>query len=390
MTTTASWHRLAQHTLFYGWIGFLLSFLLFERTYLVNYFLWAGVLFPTLFVVRYADLKSYHRSLLINLWCVLILFLLASVFWSGEQTETFARYLKRAAYLYGFGLATFLVFDKRRDLDEQFFRWAPLIVAAAALLQIILFYSQHAFPERMTGPGRLSNPIHFGVVAAAVSIAALLQFGRLSRRMQVLTAAAILINCAAIYLCQSRGALLALVTTLVVSVLFIRRIFPALLVVLIGVAVLAFLLDPATLLERGVSFRTIIWQAQWERFWHCPALIGCGLGVDSGVVIDGQRFDNTHSLYLGWLLYGGFIGLAGYLVLLGGLIYEGVLLRSHAWTTLLLMGAASTVTSGDNILITPSPYWAVILIPMVAVLAKVAIAKAAQPVELGGAAEPAR
>jgi len=112
--------------------------------------------------------------------------------------------------------------------------------------------------------------------------------------------------------------------------------------------------------------------------------------VDSGVVIDGQRFDNTHSLYLGWLLYGGFIGLAGYLVLLGGLIYEGVLLRSHAWTTLLLMGAASTVTSGDNILITPSPYWAVILIPMVAVLAKVAIAKAAQPVELGGAAEPAR
>lgn len=373
-STIPAWRANAARFMTAGWWAFLISFLIMPESHLVNYVLWGGVLLPLILVVRVEDIAQYHRKLSVNLWWGLLIFLLLSFFWASFTPETsFSRYFKRLLYLYGFFLATYLSIRRDPRLVQQLFTWGAVTIAAAALLQMIVFYRSHDFPlTRLEGPGRLQNPIHFGVVAISLSIISVLRWQKLSHRWRALSTIALIINCSAVYLCQSRGALLAIICAALFCGFFNRRVLPAVLIVAVVVGSLSMLINPETLMERGLSLRPTIWSAQFERFEQCNALIGCGLGVDPGVTIDGRHYENSHSIYLGWLMYTGIVGLALYVMFLLRLLYLGIVQRHYELTILVLIGASSTLTAGDHVLVTPNPYWPVLWIPIALLLSQLA------------------
>ena len=373
-----NWRQWAIRALALGWVLFLVSFFFVERGSSSHKFLWVGVLLPLPFAITLQKLRQFHQSRLVNFWFLLLIYLLSSFLWADRRHNVeFYQLLKYAVYLYGYFLATFVVFESSPAIERELLRWAPIAIACIAMIQIVLFYQSHHFPnERMPGIGRLINPIHFGVVAAAFTLAGLLGFHRQPLALRIALILAAVVNCLAIYLCQSRAALLTIALLIPYSLLFSRRLLPFLLGGLAICFAIALSLDFNTLLERGLSLRPQIWAAQLARLNECYWLIGCGLGIEEKVAIGPSLNFNTHSVYLGWLLHGGVIGFGGYMIFLAALIFQGIRCGAHAWTLLTLVGMGATLTAGNHVLMKyPDQYWMVLIIPIAILLAKVASAK---------------
>jgi len=362
----------------YGTLAFLLAFLLVDKSFIVNDFFYVGMLAPAVFSIRWRDLRNYHSEPLVNAFYLLLVYLAVSSFWSTEPD--FLRYLKRLLYLYGLGLGCYLLAQRHQRHEDRIIRWWALILALSAVGAAVYFYRDHPFPEeRMVGIGRLYSPIYIPTVVLAYVAAAMLDWKCLERTWRCVLSGALVVGCALIYLCQSRSALLALMCVAIIfALLALRRqvVLPGL--ALSIVAGLALVFSPELLMERGTSFRIVIWQAALENFSHCHFLIGCGIGSESGTTWNGWYFPHQHSIFLGWLFYSGAIGLAGYLVFIGALLFRLRQLHEYRWILILGMGLGVSLTAANHLLITPNHNWLLLHIPFAMALAKLALARQAR------------
>lgn len=382
--TAANWRRgvSALDLLFWGFLVFLAGFLLPLSTKWFHNIYYALVLAPLLFAAKFDTLRNFHRSPLVNLWYALLAYQLLSYAWSLEYSADFVPLLKRLLYLYALGLAVFALLAAGRPLNRWVILAAPLAIALVALASMLWFYSQNSFPQaRFEASGRLSNPIFFGAAAAAFSAAALVNWRAQSRAYHLLLALAVAINLSAIYLTQSRSALLGLLICIAGLVLLSPRTRLLAVAAACVLGLLALVIDWQPLLARGLSYRPEIWLGQWQRMSEsCNLLVGCGLGVEPAVESASGRFDHPHSVYLAWLVYSGVLGLGGYLLAIG-LILRSALRdeRLLPWIAVLMVGLGVTVTDGDKLLESASPVWLLIHLPVAVLLAEHALGLLRQP-----------
>ncbi|OEC32919.1 O-antigen ligase [Pseudomonas cuatrocienegasensis] len=246
---------------------------------------------------------------------------------------------------------------------------------------ILSFYVLQGMPlnARLVGGGVLDHPILAAQVVGGLGI--LLWFLRRSLPAN-LQGWVWLLGCglclAFVVLSRSKGPMLAVVATLVLSCLWMpgRRIqiFSCLVVVGAASAILAF---PEFLLRGGLSYRPDLLRDAWTLFLQHPWLgLGAGAEYQLTVVQIGQVFEHAHNLFMHVLLQLGVPGLA-----LWGLMLAIVAMRAwraretiagRALCGLLCFSGLALLSDGVGPWIKPREEWFTVWLPVFLCLAQYA------------------
>lgn len=292
--------RWAQVWMTIGLLWFLLAIALAPTNKLYQQGLVAFLWLPAMVLawparIRLVELWQAQRWLCLAL-LGLALWSLISLFWS--QAEDPSREFKRLQYIAVF-LLFFPVFANARP--EQVIRvmqWGGLGLAVTALVAIIKFYwlNGNLWWARLEGLGELAHPILGGYVIGLAAVWMLHWIPR-TRGLQAIWLLAVAFLGIFVVLCQSRGAALALLLTLLAMPIWCRdrrsRVIAASALV---VAMLAFWLLEPLVLARGVSYRPQILMASLQMIAQHP-WGGLGLGADYKVFAEGLYFDHAHNLF---------------------------------------------------------------------------------------------
>lgn len=292
--------RWAQTWLAVGFVWFLVAIALAPSNKLYQQglvlFLWV----PTLILLWSA------RSVLVDIWntqralCVAILLLLAwavlSLLWSSavDLGREFKRLLYIATFLLFFPMLASVGFSRL----IQLLQWGGVGLGVAALLSIIQFYGVYgnSWVIRLYGIGQISHPI-LGAYVIGAAIIWMLHWPPQQRWFQVLWAVSLLCLGAFIVLCQSRGAALGLLISIVAMPLWSRdRRSCWIAAAAIVMAVFTFWMVHSLIMLRGTSFRPEIFQASLQIIAEHP-WAGLGIGGFYQVTAVGQVFEHTHNMF---------------------------------------------------------------------------------------------
>lgn len=299
--------------------------------------------------------------LLLLAWCGL------SVAWS--TTEASGREIKRLVYILVFLLAFPILAQLGQAQVRRLLQLGSGLLAVAALLSIILFYGMQGQPllARLAGIGEISHPI-LGAYVIGAAVLLLLYNVPALRAVQLGWVAALACLGAFVVLSQSRGAVLALVVTVVIAPLWFRdrhsRLFSLLAVVATG---LAFYEMYDVIAQRGSSFRPEIFGAVIHMISDHP---WTGLGMGSAYVVQtaGLQFDHSHNMFTHVALEAGLPGMvlwtAVWLFTLGeiirarGTLFGKILLGFWVYSTLAMQFDAASLTG------TPRAEWFISWLPV--------------------------
>lgn len=300
-----------------------------------------------------------------------VLLLLA---WSGlslawSPAEEPMRELKRLLYILVFLLAFPLLAQLGQARIRQLLLLGSALLAIAALVSIIKFYGVQRVPLlfRLAGIGEISHPILGAYVIGSAVLLMLYEPPR-RRGLQVLWLAALACLGAFAMLSQSRGAVLALVITVVMAPLWFRdrhsRVFSVLALLATG---LAFLAVYDVIAQRGSSYRPEIFHAVVQMIAAHP-WTGLGLGAAYEVSAVGMHFDHTHNMFTHVAVEMGLPGMLlwvmvwlftlGEIVRARGTLLGKVLLGFWVYSTLAMQFDAASLTG------TPRAEWFISWLPV--------------------------
>lgn len=270
-----------------------------------------------------ADLAALWRSPLLRAAAVFYLYLGATLLWADEISATAVRgYAWRMTGFLLFITFTAHLAAKPGMLGRVPFLGAVLLSTAVALISMGLHVgAAYTDPHRLTALA-WRGPNSVGAVFGAIAAGALawsLGRGTPPPERLVSTGAAILLATATL-LTMSRASIVAMTAGVVVAAVCARA-WRLVLACAVGLAALAALLlvDPALLgglIERGSSFRPVIWENYLnqilERPWFGYSIIHDG----ETLLPDGRIVRGAHNIYLEALMFGGIPALLGLLALL--------------------------------------------------------------------------
>ncbi|PCJ90217.1 MAG: hypothetical protein COA46_11875 [Porticoccaceae bacterium] len=364
-----------DYFLLFGFAAFLSSFMVLDNWKSVNNVFYGLVLLPLVFCCSRKQLIRMHRSWLVNLFFLFILYLVASSFWSSSfSMDVFFRYMKRAFYIYGFFVAVFVLVDDFTRFSQSVINYFAPVLLCFSVICLVVFYQEHDFPRaRLLGQGVLTHPTFLSVVLLAYLGAFLWGFFDHFRAHGWIAAFSFIIGITVLILSQSRSSFVALIAMVVVALLIDKKssrfYFLSICLIVLAGAVSYYM---GLLTNRGMSWRPEIWSSVLERVGGCGMWFGCGYGgwESETVVVADMKFDHAHSMYLGQFFYGGVVALVSYICLLVGFLFHGLRVRSAIpWVLVLTAGVFVTLTEGNKLLITPSPIWLVLFLPMAMILA---------------------
>lgn len=304
------------------------------------------------------------------LWLSVVLLLA----WSGlslawSPAEDPGREVKRLIYILVFLLAFPLLAQLGMARIRQLVQVGSALLAVAALVSIINFYGlkgQHLL-ARLAGIGEISHPI-LGAYVIGSAVLFLLYEPPRQRGMQLLWLAALVCLGAFAMLSQSRGAILALVITVVIAPLWFRdrhsRVFSILAVLATS---LAFYVVYDLIAARGSSYRPEIFHAVFDMISAHP-WTGLGLGADYDVFAVGKKFDHSHNMFTHVAVEMGLPGMLlwvmvwlftlGEIVRARGTLFGKVLLGFWVYSTLAMQFDAASLTG------TPRAEWFISWLPV--------------------------
>ncbi|MFJ4457984.1 O-antigen ligase family protein [Pseudomonas sp. NPDC089392] len=317
------------------------------------------------------------RAVLVQAWkrqpalwlSVLLLFAWSGLSLTWSPTEDLGREIKRLIYILVFLLAFPLLAQLGLARIRQLMLIGSALLAVAALVSIINFYGlkgQHLL-ERLEGIGEISHPI-LGAYVIGSAVLFLLYLPPRQRGMQLLWLAALVCLGAFATLSQSRGAILALVVTVVIAPLWFRdrhsRVFSILAVLATG---LAFYLAYDLIAARGSSYRPEIFYAVFHMIAAHP-WAGLGLGADYDVIAAGMQFDHSHNMFTHVALEIGLPGMLlwvmvwlftlGEIVRARGTLFGKLLLGFWVYSTMAMQFDAASLTG------TPRAEWFISWLPV--------------------------
>jgi len=330
-------------------------------------FLWL----PTLVMAwsaRHVIVQAWRRQP--ALWGSVLLLLAwsgLSLFWSAAQDP--GREAKRLLYILVFLLAFPLLAQLGLARIRQLLLAGSALLAIAALVSVIHFYGVLGKPlvARLEGIGEISHPI-LGAYVIGAAVLFLLYEPPRQRGLQLLWLAAL--ACLGVFamLSQSRGAVLALVLTVIMAPLWFRdrhsRVFAMLAAIATG---LAFYLVYDLIAQRGSSYRPEIFHAVVDMIAARP-WTGLGLGAAYDVSAVGKHFDHTHNMFTHIAVEMGLPGMLLWIMVwlytLGEIIraratlFGKILLGFWVYSTLAMQFDAASLTG------TPRAEWFISWLPV--------------------------
>ena len=300
-----------------------------------------------------------------------VLLLLA---WSGLSltwsiAEDPGREVKRLLYILVFLLAFPLLAQLGQARIRQLLLAGSALLAIAALVSVIHFYGMQGKPwlARLQGIGEISHPI-LGAYVIGSAVLFLLYLPPRQRGLQLLWLAALACLGAFAMLSQSRGAVLALVLTVILAPLWFRdrhsRAFSILAATATG---LAFYLVYDLIAQRGSSYRPEIFHAVVDMIAAHP-WTGLGLGAAYDVSAVGKHFDHTHNMFTHIAVEIGLPGMVlwvlAWLYTLGEIVrardtlFGKILLGFWVYSTLAMQFDAASLTG------TPRAEWFISWLPV--------------------------
>lgn len=292
--------RWAQTWLAIGFLWFLVAIALAPSNKIYQQGLVLFLWLPTLVLLWsgrdvLGELWRTQRGLCLS---VLLLFLWSALSLSWASGEEPGREFKRLLYIAFFLLFFPLLANAGFARLIQMLQWGGIGLAFAAAISIVQYYGVQGNPltYRMVGIGEISHPI-LGAYVIGAAIVWMLHWPPQQRWFQVLWAISLLCLGAFLVLCQSRGAALGLLITLVAMPLWCRDRRSCLISGgAISAAVLGFAFMYTQIMLRGTSYRPEIFQASVEMIAAHP-WTGLGLGSFYQVVVLGTPFDHTHNIF---------------------------------------------------------------------------------------------
>lgn len=233
------------------------------------------------------------------LWGALLLLMLwagLSLAWSPAAAPS--REVKRLIYILVFLMAFPLLAQAGLIRIRHLLQLGGGLLAIAALISIVRFYGVHGQPliGRLEGIGEISHPILGAYVIGAVVLIMLYQLPR-RRAAQVVWALSLICLGAFVVLSQSRGAVLALLITVVLAPLWFRDLHSRVIALLAVLATcVAFYLLYDLIAQRGASYRPEIFHSVLLMIGEHP-WTGLGLGAEYDVKAVGLLFDHSHNMF---------------------------------------------------------------------------------------------
>ncbi|TDF85240.1 O-antigen ligase [Pseudomonas sp. H9] len=292
--------RWAQTWLAIGFLWFLMAIALAPSNKIYQQGLVLFLWLPTLALLWsarsvLADLWQTQRSLCLSV-VLLLLWSALSLSWATEEDAT--REIKRLLYIAFFLLFFPLLANADYARLIKLMQWAGVGLAIAAVISIVQFYGVQARPwlHRLAGIGEISHPI-LGAYVIGAAIVWMLHWPPQQRWFQGLWVVSLLVLGAFMVLCQSRGAALGLLITLVATPLWRRDRWSYLIAGgAIAVAIAGFVFMYAQITGRGTSYRPEIFQSSLQIISEHP-WTGIGLGSFYKVTALGRPFDHTHNMF---------------------------------------------------------------------------------------------
>jgi len=308
---------------------------------------------------------------------VLSLYLLISIFWSGE-IDSFDNHLLRILSVWGFVLLLYYISLYRPEM----FARIDLVLLGFGLVWLLLIVADWdslwnaRLHENITSVSR-GVFSHHRPVGWMLAVLSLLSLQRMSRKdsRSLLWSTLTLIFFIALVFTQARGGLLVFFAGLIafcfsgqVNVRF-RTIIIAIagLLFTIGVSYVFYPEVFVRLIERGASGRFIIWQ-NWYDLWQgdvVKLIFGHGLGASAENSMGRHIIPHYHNFYLNTFFYGGMVGIIAFFAWIFSV------LRSKAdklkpytpWYPVLFGIMAGFLTDGDKLFNYPGAFTFCFILP---------------------------
>ncbi|WP_409279791.1 O-antigen ligase family protein [Pseudomonas sp. KCJK8751] len=290
-----------------------------------------------------------------------------SLVWSAAENP--GREAKRLLYILVFLLAFPLLGQLGQARIRQLLLAGSALLAVAALISVIHFYGVLGMPSlaRLEGIGEISHPI-LGAYVIGSAVLFLLYEPPRQRGLQLLWLVALVCLGLFAMLSQSRGAILALVLTVILAPLWFRDRHSRVFAVLAAIATcLAFYLVYDLIAQRGSSYRPEIFHAVVDMIAAHP-WTGLGLGAAYDVSAVGKHFDHTHNMFTHIAVELGLPGMLlwvmvwlytlGEIVRARGTLFGKILLGFWVYSTLAMQFDAASLTG------TPRAEWFISWLPV--------------------------
>ncbi len=297
---------------------------------IISQVFYIGVILPTLLLIKKEDIYVLWRSPITK---VLVLYLLyVSVAWlfAGKT-----KYLRYGLYILIFTCSVWVLLKyKLITLDNIAVYFFVLSVLGILLGFLWIYFSNGKLPYRPYFIGWMTeNPIHLSSILAVSCVGWISVF--LIEKKYLIATIGLLICFYLMYVFKTRTGYFALGTAFVCLLIFrlyfldrkhLSRLFIFSGCFLIVVSVLYTFGFLDVLLDRGTSYRLVIWSVLLEQFKQCNYLLGCGYDYDVSIhyFTKNEPIVNAHSIYVSELFYSGVLGLVLLLSFIFTTLYYGI------------------------------------------------------------------
>jgi len=338
-----------------------------------------AVFFPALFVLL-EPFREIMKHPVLRLTLVYLIYMLASSLWSDTfSLFEFGQRLTISVYILVFITTTRYLNDRYETGFDRMLKFAVLVAAIAAIVSIVVWYRNHAFPgSRAEGLGSLTNVNEF---ANVYGVFALLATGYLLRA-STLREKGVYILAIVAFLCfiwfgQSRTAFSVLFFTLILLSFCMagqgRIKTIAWLVACVVALALIFPEQIENAWLRGVGLRLPIWKGVIAEIAEAP-LLGHGVLTKLHIFVPGYDFQVAHNAYLHVLWQGGAVGLGLFVLLMATAFRQAWLLGKERGQfvifSVLVFTAGIMLTGVDDVIVRPREQWMVFWFPLALLISR--------------------
>ena len=353
----------------YGVLLFLFFMFAAPSSKVANQVFYLVVLLPALLSCKPL---SKNKLLATALWPIiaLIFFWVLFSFVGFEETgwDNVGKRFRHALYVVAFISACYYLLLTKLLSVQQLTTYLFILVASYSALSFISFYliDGHALATRLWPILRLNSPIFVPIILTVFGMP--LMQGFIAKKMTGRAIAVFIIMLFFLYFYNSRSAMAGFFFGIIGLGFLSYRLGQkrlTSLIVFIAFSSLAVSYFYGNILNRGISYRTEIWQSGLNKIADCGWLIGCGFGSNSDIIINsGRSFQHAHNLFLSHLINTGLFGLLSLSGLLFYTVNQGI--KHRAVMVLgLLVGCVALLFDGHSIITNPDDIWLIFWLPLI-------------------------